>query len=199
MSLDHYFDQLYAQTDDPYGLRTRWYEARKRALLMASLPRARYRHAYEPACGAAELTALLAERCDHLLASDANAAAVAAAQRRVGHLPNVQITHHRLPQDWPAAPGEFDLIVLSEVGYFLSAEAMAAVAQACAQTLAADGTLVACDWRPPFAERRLPTEQVHAMLADLGLHRLVLHDEADFLLQVWTRDARSVAQRGGIR
>ena len=59
-----YFDQLYAGGQDPYGVHARWYEARKRAVLMASLPRRRYRQAYEPGRGAAALTLELAMRCD---------------------------------------------------------------------------------------------------------------------------------------
>ena len=58
---------------------------------------------------------------------------------------------------------------------------------------------MACDWRPDFAQRSLPTAEVHGILAALGLARLALHEEDDFVLQVWTRDARSVAQREGIR
>ena len=72
-----YFDAMYGASDDPYAVRTRWYEERKRAVLMASLPRRRYLNAFEPGCGAAELTLQLAERCDSLLASDFSEAAVA--------------------------------------------------------------------------------------------------------------------------
>ena len=46
-----YFEQLYCQDADPWLVRQRWYEERKRALLLASLPQRRYRHAYEPGCG----------------------------------------------------------------------------------------------------------------------------------------------------
>ena len=43
-----YFDALYAGSEDPYVVRHRWYEIRKRAVLLAALPRARYRRTYEP-------------------------------------------------------------------------------------------------------------------------------------------------------
>ncbi|MEP6723182.1 MAG: class I SAM-dependent methyltransferase [Variovorax sp.] len=194
-----YFEGLYGANEDPYALRTRWYEQRKRAVLMAALPRARYARACEPGCGAAELTVELAQRCDAVLASDFSEHALAAARRRTAGLPNVQIVQQRLPADWPRDAAPFDLIVLSEVGYFLDAPAMQQLAEDCDASLAAGGTLVACDWRPDFAERALPTAQVHAALAGLGLARLVLHEEADFLLQVWCRAPHSVAQREGIR
>ena len=37
-----------------------------------------------------------------------------------------------------------------------------------------------------------------ASVRNPGLSRLVLHIEADFLLEVWGRDPRSVGQRGGL-
>jgi len=194
-----YFDTLYGQSDDPYALRTRWYEQRKRDVLLAALPRARYRSAYEPGCGVGELTVALAPRCDALLASDFNDSALAAAQARIAGILNVRVHKHELPGDWPDAQGPFDLIVLSEVGYFLDADAMRAVAQRCLGSLDSDGTLVACDWRPDFDARVLPTDSVHAMLMELGLERIVRHEEDDFLLQVWSRDARSVAEQENIR
>ena len=194
-----YFEALYGASSDPYALRTRWYEQRKRALLLAALPQPRYAHAYEPGCGVGELTAALAQRCDAVLASDFSAGALAAARKRTATLGNVRIEQHVLPGDWPRERGAFDLIVLSEIGYFLDVEAMRELARRCGETLSGGGTLVACDWRPDFAQRALPTPEVHAALAELGLARLVCHEEDDFVLQLWSGDPRSVAQREGIR
>lgn len=194
-----YFESMYGASDDPYALRTRWYEARKRAVLLAALPRDRYRNAYEPGCGVGELTSALAPRCDSLLASDFSDKAVEATRKRTIELAHVRVEKQSLPNDWAASQRPFDLIVLSEVGYFLDADAMREVARCCGESLADDGTLVACDWLPDFDERALPTSDVQSDLAALGLTRIVRHEEADFLLQVWSRDARSVAQQEGIR
>lgn len=197
-NLRGYFDGLYAGAQDPYGTRERWYEQRKRALVLASLPRRRFRHCYEPGCGSAELTAALAARCDRVLAADFSTHALRAARQRTAALPQVRLVQHRLPQDWPA--GEcFDLVVLSEVGYFLSAQQVQQLARDCEAGLDADGVLVACDWRAPFAQRACATDEVHALLGATGLAPLVVHTEDDFCLRVWARDARSVAQREGIR
>jgi SAM-dependent methyltransferase len=194
-----YFDALYAASEDPYALRHSWYEARKRALLLAALPQARYRRAYEPGCGIGELSLALSHRCEHLLASDFSAHAVRIARRRTGGLAHVRVEHHVLPADWPRECGRFDLIVLSELGYFLDRNDIRRLAACCEDSLEADGTLVACDWQPDFAQRSLSTKEVHGALASIGLARLALHEEDDFLLQVWARDGRSVAQREGIR
>lgn len=193
-----YFDALYRASDDPYELRARWYEVRKRALLLAALPQRHYHRIYEPGCGSGELTAELAPRCDQLLASDKSEFAVEIASKRVRGLRNVRVEQQTLPADWPFAAGPFDLIVLSEVGYFLDQQDMNDVAHACRRSLSDDGTLVACDWRAAFSERVQPTDAVHASLAALGFPLVVRHEEEDFLLQVWMANGRSVARREGI-
>jgi SAM-dependent methyltransferase len=194
-----YFDSLYSSDEDPYGVRTRWYEERKRNVLLAALPHRRYGSAYEPGCGAGELTVALAARCDAVLASDFNAHAVASARKRTTGLANVRIASHQLPMQWPHDEPPFDLIVVSELGYFLDASAMCTLAEYGAASLASDGVLVTCNWRPDFKERALATDAVHGAFAHTGLARLVRHAEDDFLLELWCRDGRSVAQREGIR
>ncbi|MGC3987428.1 MAG: class I SAM-dependent methyltransferase [Pseudorhodoferax sp.] len=195
--LEH-FERLYAGSADPYGLRTRWYEQRKRALLLASLPRQRFGRCYEPGCGNGELTAQLAARCDAVLAADFSAQSLRTARARTAALPQVRLVQQVLPDGWPAGE-QFDLVVFSEVLYFLPIAAVHAVARHCARSLAPDGVLVACDWRMDFDGRASATGAVHAALQRIGLHQAVAHDEDDFSLRVWTRDARSVAQREGIR
>jgi len=193
-----YFETLYSASQDPYGTQSRWYEQRKRALLLACLPRARFRSCYEPGCGSGELTAALAQRCDAVLASDFSPTAARAATLRTASLAHVRIEHHAIPQGWPQDQ-VFDLIVLSEIAYFLDGAAVNAVARRCRASLAADGVLVACDWLPDFGERASATHAVHAALAACGLARLAMHREDDFELVVWSRDPRSVAQHEGIR
>ena len=133
-----------------------------------------------------------------MLASDFNDAVLATARRRTRGLPHVRVESQVLPRDWPLAAAPFDLIVLGEIGYFLSEAELAETARQCAATLDEDGVLVACHWRPAFAERTVSTERIHALLG-AGMHSLARHEEEDFLLQVWSRDTRSVAQREGIR
>ncbi len=195
----HYFESLYGANDDPYGVRDRWYERRKRALLLASLPRQRFASAYEPGCGTGELTFELARRCDRVLASDWSPRALAFARKRNAGWPQVTLQRHELPRDWPGDKAAFDLIVLSELGYFLDRRALVIVADQCASSLSAGGVLVACDWKPDFDERAVSTSEVHDTLSRIGLHELVAHAEDDFILRVWSSDPRSVAQREGIR
>jgi hypothetical protein len=62
------------------------------------------------------LTRILAPRCGRLLSCDAAQAAVRQAQDRTSALGNVRAERRALPRDWP--PGEFSLIVLSELLYY---------------------------------------------------------------------------------
>ena len=192
-----HFDELFRFDADPWQTRTRWYEVRRRALLLASLPHERYERACEPGCGAGETSAALAQRCDVVIASDASAQAVRQARRRVTAFENVRIAQARMPRDWPE--GHFDLIVVSELGYYLSSDELGRLAEACRSSLMGASTLLACHWRRPEPDMLQRAEDVHAELhRRTGLWTAFHHEDDDFLLDVWTADTRSVAQCEGL-
>jgi hypothetical protein len=59
--------------------------------------------------------------------------------------------------------------------------------------------VLACHWRHPVADYPLTGDEVHAVLrAELGLKRAVIHEEEDFVLEVFTTSAESVAAREGL-
>ncbi|WNG27441.1 hypothetical protein F0U62_28050 [Cystobacter fuscus] len=117
-----HFERMYADSEDPWEYRRRWYERRKRALTLAMLPHARYARAFEPGCSIGELSAELAARCDALLVSDGSEAAVRVARRRLAPWPHVRVEQRLLPDAWPE--GTFELVVLGEFGYYLDAKAL---------------------------------------------------------------------------
>jgi SAM-dependent methyltransferase len=195
----NYFEQMYAGNPDPWSFETRWYDARKHALTAAALPRRRYRSGFEPGCSTGMLTSRLAARCDRLLAVDAVEAAVRTAAERVAELPQVTVRAGRMPQDWPDET--FDLIVLSELGYYFDDTDLASLLARAATSLEPGGDLVAVHWRWPVAEHARTGDDVHAELGAVrGLSRLARHEEADFLLEVFTRESgpASVARREGL-
>ncbi|CAN5351069.1 hypothetical protein BH10ACT7_BH10ACT7_19990 [soil metagenome] len=192
-----YFDRLYEARDDPWRLATRWYETRKRAITVASLPDERYGRALEVGCSIGVLTEQLAPRCESLLAIDLSTAAVELARERVAGHPHVTVEVSDAAADFP--PGPFDLIVLSEVGYYFSGAALAALLDTVDQHLAPGGTLLACHWRHAVADYPLDGDEVQrAVLAIPGLTVLARHEEEDFSLAVLSRDDRSVARREGL-
>ncbi|HVB26679.1 MAG TPA: methyltransferase, partial [Mycobacteriales bacterium] len=189
-----YFDALYASAEDPWGLAERFYETRKRDLLLASLPRPRFHRAFEPGCATGLLTAGLAERCDELIAWDGAEAAVRQTHARLDGLPSVRIEQRRIPSDWP--PGEFDLVVLSEVGYYCpDPTELATRVRNC---LSRDGVVIACHWRHHANDHPQTARNVHDAIMATGLRALARHREADFLLDIWSRTGESVAQAEGI-
>jgi SAM-dependent methyltransferase len=194
---DCYFDSLYESSDDPWGFRSRWYERRKRLLTLAALPRERFNHAFEPGCANGELTVLLADRCDNLLAADLNETAVRLATERVAPLPQVRVERRGVPHEWP--DGAFDLIVVSELGYYLNTRDLDLLGERIAASLTPDGVLLACHWRRPFDAAPQPAPNVHALFdTRCALTQIVRYEDPDMLLDVWSRDPRSVAEREGL-
>ncbi len=195
-----YFDDMYASGSDPWGFESRWYERRKYAISLAQLPAERYQSAFEPGCSIGVLTRMLAARCEKLLACDLAPAAVAAAARRSRDLAHVQVEQRAIPADWPA--GAFDLIVFSEVLYYLGDADLQRALDAAAAALLPGGTLLAVHWRHEVAEYPRTGDNVHALLAaQPGLTRLACHREPDFLAETYLRadgPPVSVAQATGL-
>jgi LmbE family N-acetylglucosaminyl deacetylase/SAM-dependent methyltransferase len=188
-----YFERLYRDAHDPWELGERFYERRKRELLMAALPRPRFARAFEPGCATGLLTAALARRCDAMVAWDVAPAALAQARRAVAGASHVRLEPGSIPDTWP--DGGFDLIVISEVGYYCPD--LDALTRRVEGSLTANGVLVACHWLHDAPLHPHSAETVHATLGR-SRRRIATHREADFVLDVWTADGRSVAQFDGI-
>jgi SAM-dependent methyltransferase len=190
-----YFDDLYGHQPDPWGFRDRWYEKRKRRLTMVALPDEHYTSVFEPGCSIGLLSAELARRSNHVLAMDISPAALRQAAEEVPA--NVELVRGRVPSDWPDRT--FDLVVLSEVGYYLDPRDCQQLAEL-AVTSARD--LVAVHWRHPVGDYPLRGDEVHEYLAQCasahGLASVLTHLEVDVRLEVWSRDHRSVAARTGL-
>lgn len=65
-----YFEDVYANVDDPWSFATSPYERAKYVETLAALPRARYQSAFEVGCSVGVLTSELAARCDAILSVD---------------------------------------------------------------------------------------------------------------------------------
>ena len=116
---DH-FDTMFDESSDPWGYDDEPYERDRFARTAAALNDQRYEFALELGCANGALTEHLAPLCQQLLATDVSSSALAAAQRRVGTLANVILRQASLPRQVP--DGEFDLIVASDMLYYLGLE-----------------------------------------------------------------------------
>ncbi|WP_237478078.1 class I SAM-dependent methyltransferase [Lichenibacterium dinghuense] len=144
-SLDsRYFEDIYARTIDPWDFRTSPYERGKYEATLGILPRPRYRSALEVGCSIGVFTRLLADRCGAVLALDTSPSALGEARAANADRPGVAFREATLPRDFPE--GRYDLIVLSEVLYYLSRPDLAALAARCRAALEPDGAMVLCHW-----------------------------------------------------
>ncbi|WP_175539706.1 bifunctional PIG-L family deacetylase/class I SAM-dependent methyltransferase [Nocardioides exalbidus] len=180
---DDVLDLVHHERPDPWQVDSS-YERRKRALTVASLPRETYARALEVGCSVGALALDLAGRSDHLLAVDASPTALDLARERTSSLPHVELRQARVPDQWPE--GSFDLVSVSEVGYFLSPRQLDDVVRLATSALAAGGHLLLCHWRHQPVGWPLAGPAVHDAFLATGLDVLVEHQEPDFLLHVLT-------------
>ncbi|HEU5241241.1 MAG TPA: SAM-dependent methyltransferase, partial [Ornithinibacter sp.] len=185
---DESLDQVHQERRDPWDVDS-FYERRKRAVSLASLPRERYPLALEVGCSIGALAVDLATRCDRLLAVDASPTAVDLARRRTSDIAGIDVRLARVPDEWPAA--RYDLVSVSEVGDFLSPRRLDELVRLCLTSLADDGHVLLCHWRHqpvgwPLAGPAVHDAFVEAFLA-AGGRVLVEHQEPDFLLHVLGR------------
>lgn len=132
-----YFEALYAADPDPWRFATSEYEREKYASTIAALPDRRFESGLEVGCSIGILTRRLSERCDDLLALDVAEAALAKARE---HCPGVRFERRAIPAEWPG--GTFDLIVFSEVLYYLDASGIVATAGLAVPALRPGGSIL---------------------------------------------------------
>ncbi len=189
-----YFEAVHGRRDDPWGFETRWYEQRKRDVTLAALPDEHYDSGLEIGCSIGVLTDVLAGRVGDLLAVDVSATAVERARERLGARARVELAD--VVDDFPE--GRFDLVVLSEVGYYFGRRGLERVLDGIERHLTDDGVLLACHWRHPVDDYPLTGDEVHEIMRERALTMTVEHFERDFVLGVFRRDGRSVAERTGL-
>ncbi|MGM0930103.1 MAG: PIG-L family deacetylase [Actinomycetota bacterium] len=182
----HIFDRLYRSDPDPWNYLSSWYERRKRAVTLAALPAERYGSALELGCSIGVLTTELAGRCGHLIAMDASEVAVASARARLTAVDNVELVRAELPHGWPEqATRGVDLVVVSEMAYYLTRPELQDLLQRIRRALRPGGHLLLCHWLHPVEGWELDGEQVHAIVKEsTGWDAVVVHRERDFLLEV---------------
>lgn len=178
-----YFDDVYAANADPWGFESSSYEQAKYADTLRSLPREFYPSAFEVGCSLGVLTAHLAPRCGRLLAVDGSEAPLVRARERCRTLPQVEIAQMQVPDIFPNEL--FDLIVLSEVGYYWSPTDFARAQNEITAHLAPGGQVMLVHWTPPVHDYPLTGDEVHqAFLAMSDLKPLSGHRKETYRLDV---------------
>jgi SAM-dependent methyltransferase len=158
------FDRLYAESPDPWNYDSSAYEREKYAATLAALDGRVYGRALEVGCSIGAFTELLAERCGSLTALDFSVRALALARRRLGELAQVRILQASFPEQAPAGP--WDLVVCSEVLYYLDRETLERAMEWLRGRLVEGATVLAVDWRGPTSAEPHDGDEVHDLLRE---------------------------------
>lgn len=189
-----YFDRVYAADADPWRFETSAYEAEKYRTTVDALGARRFRHAFEIGCSIGVLTELLAQRTRRLLAVDASETPLVRARARLAHAPHVAIERMRIPDEFPSEC-PFDLVVLSEVGYYWSMPTLASATARIVDALVPSGLFLLVHWTPPVHDYPLTGDAVHEHVLAVSAgggpleHRLGLRG-ATYRLDLFERRAR---------
>ena len=165
-----FFEQLYQENADPWQFATSEYEAKKYATTLNALPRNLYNAGFEIGGSIGILTEKLARRCQSLLSVDVSQIAQTQAIDRCQHLTNIKFELMSVPRSFPTE--SFDLIVLSEVGYYWSEEDLRTAQNLILDRLRPEGHLLLVHWIADTGILPLTGEQVHDAFLRLVPDRL---------------------------
>lgn len=198
LGTQEYFEEIHRRSADPFGLLDRLYERRKRRIALSMLGREHYGSAFEPGCSIGAVSGELARLCDEVISMDGVESALRRARDHLAAsvVGNVTLVRGLVPGDWP--PGEFDLVVLGELCYYLEPAELDEVADLAAGSLAGGGELLAVHWRAPIENCALTGDDVHRRLrAHRGLEQVASYEEALFVVDLFV--AGGHRGRGGRR
>jgi trans-aconitate methyltransferase len=181
-----FFEQKYRELPDPWDFARSDYERSRYEAIIAALGTRRYERAFEPGCSVGELTWRLAELCGHLDAMDISSIAVERARFRCNKSPNVTFHVGDLLHQIPG--GDFDLVVLSEIGYYFEKSALRELGNMVIKRIRPGGTLFAAHWLGSSTDHLLSGDSVHKSLGDLNGLRLEHRERhPGFRLDKWMR------------
>ncbi len=161
-----YFDAIYQTDPDPWKFATSEYESAKYTATIAALPKSRYQSALEIGGSIGVLTEKLARVCDRVLSIDVAQLAQAQAIERCQHLPQVRFEIMNFPQSYPHQ--QFDLILVSEVGYYWCPDDLHLAQQRMLAALQPGGNILLVHWVPRSPDYPLTGDMVHDSFLELS-------------------------------
>jgi SAM-dependent methyltransferase len=166
LSQEQHFDQLFRTDNDPWCYTSMWAERRRQDLLLAMLDLPTYGRIFEPGCANGVFTSKLAARGLDVIALDGSGEAVRVARKRLTGIANVSVSNYCVPEEWPV--GQFDLVVLSDFLYVLSAEDVVKVAHKSMESTSDGGMVLSCLWHDVAHDFLTPGgAAVHEVLHDV--------------------------------
>lgn len=183
-----YFKKIYAANDDPWNFKTSEYEAAKYAATINALPNNNYSNALEIGCSIGVLTELLAKKCGKLLSVDVSEKALEQARERCKNLENVSFRQLNFVEEVPAA--QFDLIVISEVAYYLSVSDWKTAMKNLYEILLPKGNVILVHWLPEVHDYPQTGDEVHESF-ETEMHdkmkKVFSAREENYRIDVWEK------------
>lgn len=181
-----YFDDVYTNSTDPWNFETSDYERNKYCETVSAIPQNNYSKALEIGCSIGVLTKMLSQRCEHLLAMDINEIALTKVRERfTGSSNKVEFLLGGIPQDFPS--GNFDLIVMSEVGYYLSMNDLIKARKKIWEALNTNGILILVHWIHFVHDYPLTGDEVHDLFDELEKVNLKKMRTSDYRMDVFQK------------
>jgi SAM-dependent methyltransferase len=155
------FEQKFRANIDPWDYTNSRFEHFKRSVLLGACGHRKHGRVLELGCAIGETTRFLAPLSLRLLALDGSSTAITEARRRVRKA-HVRFLEAKLPGQTPSGP--FDLIVVSEIAYYLKASDLAALSKKLAAATAHRGKIVLLHHRRHFEDAAQLPALAHARL-----------------------------------
>lgn len=169
---DHFFDD-----GDPFGFDRNPEERLKFARTLEVCGDGPWGHVLEIGCAVGTFTEVLADHASDVLAIDVSQAAVDQVARRLRDRPHVRTRAMDIPAEFPDET--FDLVVASDVLYYLSVDELRRCAAAVESSLSDGGAFVAVHYVPRMGSV-LNGDEAHDLLADQTTLRHVLAERTEF-------------------
>jgi SAM-dependent methyltransferase len=155
------FEQKFRENIDPWDYTNSRFEHFKRDVLLRACGHSKHGRALELACAIGETTRYLAPLCLRLMALDSSATAIAEAKRRVP-CSHVKFVRAKLPDQMPYGP--FDLIVISEIAYYLRPHELTRLGKRIAMATSHCGKIVLLHHRRHFQDAAQAPNLAHLRL-----------------------------------
>lgn len=158
------------------------------AATIAALQKSRYRSAFEIGGSIGVLTQKLAHYCDSLLSIDVSKLAQDQAITRCQSLPQVRFEIMNFPQQYPEE--KFDLILVSEVGYYWCREDLQIAQHRILEHLEPEGHLLLVHWLAYTPDYPLTGDEVHDSFLAFRpdqLKHILGQKNAQYRLDLWER------------
>lgn len=180
-----YFETLYRHNEDPWQFGTSEYESEKYHHTLSAIPQGIYDNALEVGCSIGIFTKLIADRCKQLTAIDISPIALDKAKKRLDNQKHVAFLQAAIPDEFP--DGSYDLIILSEVGYYLTLEDLFKTMQKIDRALTVDGVLVLVHWIHFVVDYPLSGDDVHETFRRLKYKNLKADRTQNYRLDVYQK------------